>query len=356
MKHGSKSRGLSLTGYFLILALLLSGCGNGNDQDTVEELRLPVNVLRAELKEVQIISALPGATEPAEDVWLAAEQSGVIEQIAVEEGDRVNAEEKLLQVDSSHWRELLNQARIEAEHAARDAERYAPLVEEGALSDRDHDQVLYRRDIADVALKQAEIELSRCDVFAPLSGIIESIPVEAGEYVNAGEPVVRLVDLSTVFAVVNVPERDVVHIKSGVPVPVKVTALDNVYTGRVDYVAAVADPATHTYRIKIALDNSSGGLRGGMLLEAEISRGMQKGVIVPLAAVVPRHGEHFVFIEKDGFAAMRRVQINELYNQSVVVDGVLDGENIIIDGHRGLRDGSAVRLSGAAKQEGSSAQ
>lgn len=332
--------------YMVLLgsALLLSGCAKPSVDDAVDiEHGVPVRVMRVEMRQITDVVSLPGVLEPVSDLWIAAEQGGRIVEMNVEEGDRVTAADTLFSVDARLLKMGLRQARIDAENAGRDAERHKLLAEDGALAERDYDQIIFRRDMTDAALRLAEVMVSRCVALAPVDGYIEKRLVDAGEYVSEGQAVLRLVNTDSLYAVVDIPEKDVVHVKNGMPVRVS-TVAGVVQTGRLDFVAMTADRSTHTFRTKILLENNTAGLRGGMLVEACIDRGTQEVIAVPLTSIVPRRGEHVVFLVDNGHAVMRVVQILRFSGESAIIDGLAPGDKVIVDGHRGMRDGIAVRV------------
>ncbi len=341
--------GRSMNKQFVILAMgglvILSGCGKRNAEvEAANDQGVPVRIMRVEMRQLADVSSLPGVLEPVSELWIAAEQGGRIVEMNVDEGDRVAAADTLFSVDARVLKMGLRQARIDAENAARDAERHKRLAEDGALAERDYDQVIFRRDMTDAALRLSEVMVARCSVLAPQNGVVDQRLVDAGEYVNEGQAVLRLVNADRLHAVIDVPERDIIHIKQAMPVGITVVAAGSFHTGKVDFVAMTADRSTHTFRVKVAVDNDAGTLRGGMLIDACVNRGVRDVITVPLTAVVPRRGEHVVFLAENGHAVMRRVQIVDFSGEDAIVAGLEAGERVIIDGHRGMRDGVPVRV------------
>ena len=75
-------------------------------------------------------------------------------------------------------------------------------------------------------------------------------------------------------------------------------------------------------------------------------------MVVPLAAVVPRKGEHYVFVENNGRAVRRRVLIGAMLGHEAVLEsGVAAGDRVVVEGHRGLQDGMALTVVDALPQE-----
>ncbi len=146
------------------------------------------------------------------------------------------------------------------------------------------------RDQAVAALAAAKARLKRASIVSPVSGVLDEVLVEKGEYVAPGVPVARVVDSSKVKAVVMVPERDVRLISVGKPAEVLVRFDEGrrSFAGKVAYVSQLADRRTRATRVEILVDNAEKKLRSGLIAAVRLPRRTLSNVImVPLDAVVP---------------------------------------------------------------------
>jgi multidrug efflux pump subunit AcrA (membrane-fusion protein) len=85
-----------------------------------------------------------------------------------------------------------------------------------------------------------------------------------------------------------------------------------------------------------------------MIVEAEFDRGERSGVVVaPMTAVIPKRGEYYVFIARGDRAALRYVRLEAILGQeAVIASGLAPGDLLVVEGHRGLQDGTLLRIAG----------
>jgi membrane fusion protein (multidrug efflux system) len=239
----------------------------------------------------------------------------------------------------------VRRAEIEKSDAEKEQRRWEDLEKTGAVSDSDLDSIRRRSDLADVALAEATVYLSKCILESPVRGIVDDRYVESGEYVAEGAPLFRVVEVDTVKMVIDVPEQDVLAAEAGREVPFTVSAYpDRTFTGRVSFVSLVASSGSNSFRTEVLVGNADGSLRPGMITEASLVRGTrERAAIVPFSSVVPEKGEHVVYVAEEDRAVRRLVKIDTMLGHEVVLSsGVEAGDALVVDGQRGLQDGALV--------------
>jgi RND family efflux transporter MFP subunit len=145
---------------------------------------------------------LPAVVEPNRVVTISAEIDGRIEQIPSAEGSRVQEGDLLVQLNTDLLQPQFESAEAQFKRDQIEFERMKGLVEADATSRSDLDNATTQLSISKAQLEQSHI-------IAPVSGILNNIPVEEGEYVQSGNPVAEIVNTDTVKVVVDVPERDI---------------------------------------------------------------------------------------------------------------------------------------------------
>ena len=288
---------------------------------------------------------IPGRLDPWQSAILAAEQEGRVFDILVEQGDVVKKGQALLELDSRLWQEAEKKADLAIQETEKDWARWTELKKTGAVSVNDYEDIETAKDRAVIALNEARVMVSQCRVASPFDGVINARLIEEGEYANKGAAVLQVVDTGRIKLKLNVPERDIMRIQPGQAVPFAVPAYPGVvFTGEVTFVAAVASPDSNTFALEARVDNTDGRLKGGMIAQVTLTRGVrEQALTVPLAAIVPKKGEHVVFLVKDQRAERRVVQIDALVGaDAVVVGGLQAGDEIVIEGQRTLQDGALL--------------
>jgi membrane fusion protein (multidrug efflux system) len=294
---------------------------------------------------------LPGRIQPVNDLVVSAEKAGRIVELAVDRGDAVSAGQALFRIDDRLARAALARGEIERRDARRDLDRTERLRATGSVSDSDFDAARQRLDQATVALDEARVHLSQHESRSPFDGVVDDRTAEENEFVAEGRAVLRLVSRDRLKIAASVPERDIRFVEPGQAMTFTATTLgDQVYTGRVTFVAAAADPAGHAFPIEMVVPAPSPAapLRAGMVVDVLLDRGpWTGGVAVPLVAIVPRKGEHLAFVVREGRAAARVVRIDRIAGVHVLVTAGLEaGEELVVEGQRSLQDGMRVVVNG----------
>lgn len=185
-------------------------------------------------------------------------------------------------------------------------------------------------------------------IYAPNGGSVVERKVTRGQYVNAGDALFTVADLSTVWVKADVYEFQLPQIRPGQMVDITSDAMpDKVVHGRVDFIEPEANPQTRTIPVHVHVPNPGMRLRPGMYIRAEfVSPGERETLVVPRSAVLDTGTRKLVYIAKgDGIFEAREIQAGtpseELYP---VVSGLKAGEEVVTNGNF-LID-SQTRLTG----------
>ena len=191
--------------------------------------------------------------------------------------------------------------------------------------------------------------LSQCEVRSPFAGVIVARLVEVGDYANEGQAVLRVIRLDRVKLTFDVPEQDIGSLQVGQHKTFTLAVLaGREFTGEITFVSSQAERESNSFPVELTVENADGALKAGMIAQVDLVRRERKGaVVVPLAAIVPRKGEHYLFAVENGHAIRKRIQIAALMGHEAVLEsGVGEGDQIVVEGHRGLQDGMVVSVVG----------
>lgn len=330
----------------------LSACNSAKDEDTPTVVKpekvVPVTVERVALNDLTEYFTLPANLEAWEDLSLAAEIAGSIQSIHFKEGDRVQKNEVLLEIDPETIKSYLHRDQQNVEIIKRKFKRFQELETDGLISKQELDDLENGLTAAKSALETTKLQLKKSSPRAPVSGIVDRIYVDRGEYVDPGNPLLRLVQVGKLKVIADVPEKDVAFLKVGQSVEI-IPALINTrssapISGNIEHIAFSANPTTRTYRTKIVIDNSSSKLRPGMIVRAKFIRQQLEQVIsIPLFAVMDRDGEKIVFLAENGVARKVNVAIGSSIGQRVVIEqGLSKDQTLIVEGQQLLADGARI--------------
>ena len=172
-------------------------------------------------------------------------------------------------------------------------------------------------------------------IYTPLSGIVIDKVVQQGQYVNVGDTLFNIADLSTVWVEVEVYENEFSNIKNGQMVDLLSQSYPGkTFRGRVAFIYPFLDPKTRTVKVRVEIPNPGLRLKPDMFVNAKVKVPLGSSIVVPVSAVIDTGQRQVVWVEmKPGMFEPRDVKI-----------GIRDGDNIQI--LSGLKDGEKVASSG----------
>jgi len=199
-------------------------------------------------------------------------------------------------------------------------------------------------------LEASEELLKALSVDAPSAGIVGATYVEQGEYVSQNGKLLTLMDTSSVFAALSVPESEMPLLREGMPAELLVEAVSAApLAGTVDSVSPTADPQSGAFLVKATLPNRAGKLRPGMFVRAQITyERPSDAIVVPEKCLLQKKGQAAqVFSVVNGKAFLRQVTLGRDLGGSFVVDkGLQQGDVLIQSPPSTLREGMNVEISG----------
>jgi membrane fusion protein (multidrug efflux system) len=270
-----------------------------------------------------------------------------VEWIGLREGQAVKKGDRLAKIDVAALKASLEHARAAYKLAHELCERRRRLYDNKIIAKEELDQSETQLKLAAADLEQVKVRYSHGFPESPITGIINHLYVDVGEFADLGKPIADIVNIDRIKINVRVPELDVRYVKKGQKTPIKIDAFaERPLVGTVDFVSFKADPATKTFLVRSVIDNPGHDIRPGMIGRvAFVRRIVPDAVAVPLFAIVDKGGERIVFLEKDGIAESRTITIGVIEGGRVqVTSGLNVGDHLIVKGHTEVEDGMRVMV------------
>lgn len=328
-----------------LCALFATGC-----KRPAPEVRRPQKVLvavAAETDEGRTLR-LSGTVEAERSMSLSFSVPGTIQEVLVQEGQRVVRGQALARLDGRAFQDALGIAQAKANQAEDAYRRLEPLHRNATVPEVKWVEVESGVQQARLMLSMAKKNLEDAVLRAPQDSVVERRNAEPGGSALPGVPALVLVQTKNVLATVPVPERDVASVKVGQPAHVTVAALGRAFEGTVREVGVSADPLTRTYPTKIALGNPEGLLRVGMVVEVILRQGPSaRAVVVPPEAVrLDEGGSPCVYVVGDGKKLRRQpVKVSGYVGDRIsVAEGIAPGDRVVTSGTPMLADGMIVEV------------
>lgn len=291
-----------------------------------------------------------GQVRARETVDLSFDIGGTMTRLVPEEGQRVSAGDMLAQLDLDPLERALARATLSRDMATREAARAQTLAERQIGARTGAEDAATARDMALIALRDAEAALADATLRAPFDGLVAARITPAFSAVAPGQPVLRLHDLSELRVDFALPEQVVQQVGSLDQVTFT-AVLPNGDDAALRLVAFQPDTGDigQTYRVTLAFDGDSFGLLPGasVTIRASLPR-LDRTLQVPATALLAGAGREasVLTLHPDGDAFVLRAQpvtVTAGTGAYLAVDGLAEGAEIVVAGAHLLRDGQQVR-------------
>ncbi len=327
---------------------------------------LQVRTARAERRGVGAVVHATAVIEPNADrvAHVTPRIPGRVAQSLVTLGQQVRKGERLMTLDSVELGEAksaFRKAKARLEVARSGYEREKRLYEDGKIvSEKEmleargaYLEVRAEFEAAEerlhlYGLSQEEIErigaghdpqASLFPVVSPISGTVTEKHITLGEVIRPEETACTVADLSTLWIILSVYEKDISRVRVGQEAAVRVDAYPGrTFHGTLTYVGAALDRATRTAGARVEVDNASGELKPGMFATATVIGGdpatARQALVIP-ASAVQRIGAAFVVFVREGEGRFERRDVvigEDLGGLVEVVSGLREGEEVVTEG------------------------
>lgn len=356
------SIGLRLTLAMAAALLLLTACTeNGNDDEArAPDRRTLISTTSAELESVEVVERTIGQVSSRTAPSLTAEVSGRIIAIHVDEGDRVERGDLLLEIDPEPYELALASARTDIRRLealissqSRELERQRELLADGFVTQAmfDATEAEYRNlreqlEGARVAVRNAERDLRNARVTAPVDAEVDERMVSVGDFSSPGQPLLRLVSQDLLRVRLPFPETVGARLEVGQTVRMHAPlSSTDVVEGRISELRPGLMGGSRAVEAIVNVENP-GTWREGGSVNAEVVLERRDNIVVPNQAVVQRPAGQVVYLIEEGRARAREVRVGIRTRETIeILDGLEGGETIAVEGAGFLTDGADVRTS-----------
>jgi membrane fusion protein (multidrug efflux system) len=349
---------------FTLTSVMLFGVACGVAEEVAVIEAPPVYVSSVEPHDFEERIEASGELQAKDRADIASEIAGAVTKVAADEGDPVIEGQLLLAIDPE--KRQLELANARARHseskatlaeAERELARIQKLHAQGIASESNLDEkqtelsrAQSRHAAARAELGVSERALRDANVRSPFAGFVARREVSRGEYVQPGQVLFEIVSLNPIELEFNVAERDSARVAIGQHVRVTVAPYpDEAFRGDVTVIAPTLDARTRTLRVKALIDNADTRLRPGLFARADLGVALRRDLLwVPQEAVLLRADGQIVWVV-DGEDRVRRASVRTGIHHDgrvEVLEGLAEGDEVVVRGHSGLQDGVAVSRRG----------
>lgn len=342
--------------FLMIFTVLLITASSVNGQPPAAK----VVVAKVYEKEIVRTNQMVGIVDFDKQSGISAEVSGLIEQLFIIEGAVVDKGAVLAKLNTDFVekdieisRKQVEQVEIQIQTAEKDLKRFETLYKKSATSEKVYDDLLgtYRerakqREIILQDIEKLKLEVKKSTIKAPFRGLILQKFKYEGEWISPGSAICTLASIDDVFVKVAIAEDFIRFVKPGDEVILAIDALEKEIKGKIQYIVPVADMASKTFQIKIAVPYFKDIIQNmSVTVQVPVSNKMKLRMI-KRDALVRNQGKNFVYTIKDGKAKILPVNIVGYDGEFVGVDNpyIAPGMPVVIDGNDRLRPDQPVQI------------
>jgi membrane fusion protein (multidrug efflux system) len=306
---------------------------------------------RPRLSAVGSVSAVQGAV-------VSTELAGIVSEINFENGAEAKKGEVLMKLDASQEEALLRSAEAEAQLARTDLERARDLAIKKVVSSAELDSAQSKFARLNAVVDQMRSNIAKKSIVAPFDGQLGIRQVNVGQMINAGQQVVALTSLDSVYIDFALPEQNLSKLTKDLEVQVRVDALPGRgFQGKLTAINSMLDSVTRNVPLQATLENSDHALRPGMFAKVDVMLPeTKKAIVIPGSAVsYAPFGDSVYVIErqkdpKSGHESLvlrqQFVRIGEVRGDFVsVTQGLKAGQEVVGTGVFKLRNGMVVTIN-----------
>lgn len=351
-----------------LMAVLAFGVVKGGDiwgqkKETPKDVHIQTVAVKAvdKVKKENALS-LTGNLEAFSEATVSAKAAGRVSQVSVENGAAVGTGQPLVLLENQDALNQLaiNQAALKKAQAnlataeinyKRNKELYeGKVISKKDLETAETGLMLSEADVnsAVASVASSEESLRNTTITSPLSGMVANRNVNIGQVVSPGVSLMQVEDISSVYVLVNIEQKDLAKIKPGLPAEIIVDSYNGrKFAGVVEIINPAASISARVFETKIKVDNQEGLLKPGIFAKVEVKTGeVEEVAAVPQDALVSKQGMFFVFVAEGDMVKRQQVEIGQIIDQSVEIkSGLSVGDKVVATNVNKLKDQDKIKIA-----------
>ena len=315
------------------------------EADPTEKSRALVTTIPVQREDFKHYVEIQGTVESDEVATVTVETPGRLTMQRMEVGDRVRKGQLVAKVDLEQLDKQLAELQTQLDLATDVYNRQKRLWDQNIGTEIQFLEAQTRKESLEKTLETIRFNQNKANVYAPISGVVQTVNLKAGELASPGLPIAMLMDTRDLKVVADVPEKYLSAVKRGDVVTVRFPALNKEVDAKVTRIGSTINPANRTFEVEVDMPNRDGELKPNLLAEMRINdETLENAVTVPVPLVQQEvSGRNFVYVVAQGsdgpFAKKAYVTTGDSYDGRIVITEGLDGtEQLVDEGARGLAE------------------
>lgn len=297
---------------------------------------------------------IPGDVETDQNITIYPEFSGILLNVNVNEGDRVQKGQILARIDDGGLSSQLAQLETQAALAKTTFERQQRLWKQNIGSEIQFLEAQANYEAIQNSVDQLRSQIGKTVVRAPFSGVIDEVFSEEGEVVAPGQSsLFRLINLSNMYITAAIPESYLGNVRKGTEVMVEIPATGTSFSSTVRQVGNFVNPNNRTFQIQVAVPQNKDEIKPNLIATVKLNDYTSENAIIIPENVMQKNsaGQNVVYVvnrksDTTGVAERRILETGRSYDNSVeVLSGLEPGELLVMSGARSIQEGEQVMIN-----------
>ena len=273
---------------------------------------------------------------------IVPQSGGRIKKINVEVGDFVRKGQILAEMDALN----LDQARLKLVNDSTELSRLRTLLQEGGVSQSDFEAVELAYKVSKSSYQNL---LENTILRSPISGVVTARGYDRGDMYAMGSPLYVVQQITPVKLLVGISESEYTRLHRGDAVTLTVDARPGrEFTGKVGRIYPTIDAASHTFTAEVLVPNGDCALRPGMYARVKVTFEVRRSIVVPDVAVQKQQGSGvrvvYVVGPEETVDIVPVTPGRHIGSEYEILEGLSEGERVVVKGHSALRNGSKVAM------------
>lgn len=325
---------------------MLLSCGNIHKKETVKT-PVKVRVESVGASRDGDVKTYVGRVEASKSVVVSSPFPAKLEQVNVKQGQKVRKNQQVAKIYSETVASTLNAARATMHQAQDGYDRLQKVRGNGSVPEIKMVEVETALAKAQAALNSAQKAAYDCSVKAPFAGTVSEVYCEEGEDIPVAQPLVKIVDLSSLEIVISVPETEISSLEIGAEAQVSIPALSGTpVKARLVRKGVDASLSSHSYECRLSLSAPVKDLMPGMVSKVvfnPVSEGEPLPVVPASVVRTDREGRYVWTVGEDDRVEKRYVVTGEFVGKGVrILSGLGSGDRLIVEGTAKVSTGMHV--------------
>ncbi len=334
----------------LTLTFTLQACNSSDEQadsETEDALLIPVEVSSVNRGDISAYYANTATLEAEQEATVVSKVGGIIQELHVEEGDRVQAGQVIARIEDDQYRIEADRAKATLDRLQNELQRNRELFERNLIAAELHQNAQFEYESQKATYDLAMLNLENTEVRSPISGVVSERFIKEGNMIGTDQQLYRVTDFTPLMAILHVPEHEMSKIRKNQRAELSADALPNqLFIGHVERISPVVDTETGTFKVTVYVDQTEDLLRPGMFSRVRIVYDTRQNTrMIPRSAIITEDLNQSVFVVKDSLAFKQSIQTGYTNGLNIeVLEGLEDGEIVVTIGQGSLQDSTKVNI------------